>query len=832
MIMTRLACLIVVAVLFCVPAHAQDTDAARKAEAERFAAESLFLHGQKRYAEALEAAETAFALNPELKAHQERLIEALLYMSLESFAPGNMNHAVQRDGSGEKGHPKVPAEKIRHSLEYASRAAEIQDKYALYLVGESYLSAIYVRAQSYLSTIRAFWEKHAPEELKPELAAFNHQMLEQWIEKMYKPALERFNNGTESRDASSFKRILFDTVFHVAQNHTDKNTIALFEMLTNDLFPAHSEWYTQNIAGDTFSCVLLDLAIFASLYRDVPMGERNPEVGTALERILAVLDNDPQLAVRIHAWLVRNKVRRYYHWQLDIQNRGVTETYFQWLKEHAKNLPPDISPKEYSILYEEARALFFGSEEKQRGAEILEIANTRNEFSSTLANWCLGVIADGGNALADNERARFTALFAKQIELGLLASEGSSDLSNAKAFAERAAVAGIPLQGAPERVRPWQEEVVLFERKVRHDKRPGMAFNLYDQHYFHPFFRDDTIYFFVSDVLPQSPPVSPSMRLASIDLKTLERKEHPEQRHVHWSASDDVTYVDDTNAYYGTGHQGVLVFPLDGSEPWSIGPQDDLPGKKVHGLASMNGKLYVGLADTQQRSWLIAVDLETRNWKTIISSSAAEGTTPLADISPGPAFRAFFADVKHNRLLFFVDRLYGNDQRLCGLWTLDGKTHEIVWTRLPEYTALPGHIPVSEDRMLLSDRFGVAMLLDLEKAHDRFARQFLCHAPAPGRGDAAVREYRLLQGTLLNGYLWGNLSEPSNSFTTSNTFISTGKDVWARIAADGGSEPEWLAFPESVKTQNWTPSVICRATSDGKNLIVGDGYSLILLRFE
>jgi len=600
----KLACLIIVVVLLTAGVPAQSAETARQREAARFAAESLFLHGQKRYAEALEAAETAFALNPELKAHQERLIQALLYMSLESFAPGKMNHAVQRDGSDEGGHPKVPAEQIRRSLEYANRAAEIQEEYALYFVGESYLSAIYVRAQSYLSTIRAFWEKHAPEELKPELAAFNRRMLEQWTEKMYKPALERFNNGTESRDAPSFTRVLFDTVFHVAQNRTDKETIAFFEMLTNDLFPAHSEWYAKNIAGDTFSCVLLDLAIFASLYRDVPMGERNSEVGAALERILTVLDNDPQLAVRIHAWLVRNKVSRYYHWQLDIQHRGVTETYFQRLKEYAKNLPPDISPKEYSILYEEAQALLFGDEEKQRGAEILEIANTRNEFSSTLANWCLGVITDGGNALADNERARFTALFAKQIELGLLASEGSSDLSNARTFAERAAVAGIPLQGAPERVRPWKEEVVLFERKVRHDNRPGRSFNLYDQHYYHPFLRNDTIYFFVSDVLPQSPPVTPSMRLASIDLKTLERKEHPSQRYAHWSASHDVTYVDDTNAYYGTGHQGVLVFPLDGSEPWSLGPQDDLPGEQVHGLASMNGKLLTYRRDQRFERFL------------------------------------------------------------------------------------------------------------------------------------------------------------------------------------------------------------------------------------
>jgi hypothetical protein len=222
----------------------------------------------------------------------------------------------------------------------------------------------------------------------------------------------------------------------------------------------------------------------------------------------------------------------------------------------------------------------------------------------------------------------------------------------------------------------------------------------------------------------------------------------------------------------------------------------------------MQGKLYLGLADEQRRTWIIAVDLKTKKWETLASSAATEGTSPFANMSPGPQFCAFFEDVERNRLLMFVNglhpRVHKDKAKLSGLWSIDGKTQE--FTHLSNYTLagiLPGHVLAGDTRILFGNQRGDTMLLDLNNV-----------------GSLQTTSVRTL-GTLYDGYFWGVLT-PS---------VYSGEEIWGRIAADGQSEREQLVFPELLK-MGIPQSVFCRFTSDGKSLIVGDGFSLILLRFE
>jgi hypothetical protein len=788
----RTLILVAVLALHLAGTPAQCDEVALEAEAARFAKESQTLHGLKRYAEALETAEVAFALHPESKTCQERLIEALLCMSVETVYKGGMFLSVDYDAYG-AGYSSVTADQMRRSLEYASRAAEIQEKYALYHTG-----------RLTMTRVRGIWynlHRHRTQALESEIAAFNRRVFDQWIKKVYEPAAEWFFNKEENKETrEEFDLVLCRTILNTAKFQTYGDSAALFETTAKDILRAKIEWnglHSQN----ALAYLLRDLVAFASMYRNLPPEKRCPEVGATLERIAAMFDNDPRLAVQIYAWLIRNKVCMRSYTDASKMREAANAYSFQ-LGEKIKSLPPGISEKEFSILYDEAGGpsviTYCYADKLLRCTELLEIANSRNEW---VGHSMLGLFLDWvrfeKNSPTGNVPEHFSSAITGQIEIGKKVAP-----DKAKALELSAIAAGhyVP-QDIP--AKPWKEEIILF-------KSPQWS------RICRSLLRNDILYLFVNNYREGT------VSLVSIDLKTMKKKEYPGAlRFTTGGAS--LSYVDNTNAYLGNRRDGVSIFPLDGSEPWSLGQKDGLPGLEIHGLGSMHSELYVGLDDEQGRSWLIAIDVKTRNWEILISSTAKEGKTPFVNMGLGPRFRAFFEDVERNRLLMFIDVYTSNDglahsrndKRFLdyrGLWSMDGKTREFIQLKPWLLEPSPGHIPVGEDRVLFGGSYGAAMLLDLTKTECDDACQYLCDKES---------RYQFNGGTFYRGQLWGRIypkGDPQRS-------------VWAKLT-DGNSEPELLKIPESIKASGWMPSAICRATSDGKNLVVGDDNHVILLRFE
>lgn len=796
--LTTIIVLVFATAAFTQSVFSQESDVLR-AEAERFVVESRFLHDQHRYAEALEKAEAATALAPEAKAVRERLIHALLNVSLDAVCPG---WAMNTSASPES-YPRVTPEQMRRSLELAERVVHLKEKYADHAAG-----------QSQLSSLRKHWNvilKYRTDEVKDDVAALNRRVFKDWVEKSYEPAKERhFGDTGNAKTLAKFKDILYVSLCHVAVNQDPKDAAVFFEAITTDILRAKFEWRNTGSVGDILRVLFRELEKFAAEYRDLPSDERDPAADASLNRTATMLENDPRVIVQVHSWFVRNKIDYFKNDSLRFQDAA--NAYFLRLEEGVKQFPHDITETEYSVFYEEAATLlwFCHGEKFDRAAEMLEIAGSRNEFAAGLTERLLSALKDFPGT--EDEKARFAPLISRQIEIGLKSSP-----KRARAMELDALGAGISVsQTAPGKL--WKEEIVLFESGREN----------HFESYRNPFLRDDTLYLFMTD--------HPTMRLTAINLKTLKRTDYPAAQTWYRAGGKEaeVSYVDAENAYYGACARGVLVFPLDGSEPWALGPEDGLPGDRFQGLASLGGKLYAGIEDTQQRSWLIAIDLKTRQWETLASSTAKEGTLPFTDMSPGARYRAFYPDTPRNRLLMFVDIIHWLDNplpsrwKLSGLWSLDTTTGVAVQLNPRVSSAQPGHVPFGEKRALFRNSYGIAMLLDLEKAGEDGACEYLCHNHArrwdwenQRYPETEIRESRLYEGTLHKGYLWGKIA-----------MEKYGPAVWARVAADGLSDIEPLAVPEAIGKPDWTPSMICRAAPDGKSLIVGDGHSLILLRFE
>jgi hypothetical protein len=331
------------------------------------------------------------------------------------------------------------------------------------------------------------------------------------------------------------------------------------------------------------------------------------------------------------------------------------------------------------------------------------------------------------------------------------------------------------------------------------------------------FLRNDILYMF--DSVFQQETKTSGIRLTTLDLKTMKRKEYPLLQYkgtpFYWNKS--FCYVDDSHAYYyGSGSPGIAIFPLDGSEPWSLGPDDGLPGDCPQGSASLHDKVYFGLDDRKGRSWLIVLDLKTRKWEFLASSTAKEGKTPFVNMTPGPNFYSFHVDVERNRLLMNVSvpRTAANGaekEKIDGVWSIDGKSQEIVRVgQSQSWNINPRSVQFCESGLSVSDMFVDAALLDEEKARSVDAIKTIS------------RKCNIYEATLHRGYFWGSLW--AEDWRSSD---------WARLSIDGKSEPELLAVPESIETKaRWTPSLLCRATSDGKSLVVADYYTVILLRLE
>ena len=134
------------------------------------------------------------------------------------------------------------------------------------------------------------------------------------------------------------------------------------------------------------------------------------------------------------------------------------------------------------------------------------------------------------------------------------------------------------------------------------------------------------------------------------------------------------------NCYYlGTRAQGIFAFPLDGGLPQQITVKDGLPSNVVQSLTCLDGCLYAALGELRKESYLVAWDLQSRKCKVLTSSRRKEKQSPFDDCGPVETF-TLLADPVRGRVLFSVLSQAFWVRPTNGLWAFHPRTQ--TFTRL------------------------------------------------------------------------------------------------------------------------------------------------------
>jgi hypothetical protein len=282
-------------------------------------------------------------------------------------------------------------------------------------------------------------------------------------------------------------------------------------------------------------------------------------------------------------------------------------------------------------------------------------------------------------------------------------------------------------------------------------------------------------------------------------------------------------HVDDQNAYLIGGRFYGFAYPLNGDERWIISIDGQRSGV-AQCVCSFNGKLYATISD--KSVWFVEIDLKTKNTKILSSTSAKEGQAPFVNVSPAPNISCMFADEEHNRLLVFVD----DDRREWGgLWSMDGKSSE--WTHLIYANAkITKMQALDSSRLLLtgSRPIAYAEILDLN-ALDKDNPLEVCIFSNALDTDYSNGKMQPLFNKWISPYSIKNCLAIYDN--TMYGFFSKesrwNAPYWERLIIEEGAKPEQLAVPEHIK---WPVFIL--PTPDNQGLIVGDGYSIVLLRFD
>jgi hypothetical protein len=153
-----------------------------------------------------------------------------------------------------------------------------------------------------------------------------------------------------------------------------------------------------------------------------------------------------------------------------------------------------------------------------------------------------------------------------------------------------------------------------------------------------PIIRGNTLYCVVQHRITKA------VYVACVDLDTFET------RYLLACAEGnfrELQYVDDVNVYCG-GSKGLQVYPLDGSEFWTLEQvKDNLPSSGVWVRGTLGGWCYVQVGS----EWIVRVNLETREWEQLSSSRAKEGKTPFIDGKRLGGMQAI-DDPKRERIIF------------------------------------------------------------------------------------------------------------------------------------------------------------------------------------
>ena len=803
MTMKKIVYIIVAILLFAgVPAKCADDI---KQEAARFAKESEFLRSQGRYELALEKAETALVLDPENENIHQNLAIALVSQACDLFpqsnaSPRNLLASLQD---------------VRLALAYAVRVQDIVEtlpRNMRHVVDRGYLHD--------MQHLRKHLLEYATEkypELKNEVEQLNKRHLDFWMEHTYRPyiATERISRvDYELFSSNGFYSCVHTGCYNIFTSQTDADVVHCYEEMVNDLLAGE-------IRRTGCSILIPCITFLTGRQKYLPLEKKDAQVSAALERIAKALEDDPRPMFRHYGWIVRHNDGWYiggpHNKKQDARN------YFNRLRDHIAGLPRDESSKDVGILYESLynviRYCHGSNEPIQRFAlwlEIFRLADAREDTLDSIVFYAIHDFPRETDMKISDELHRDFADHAKLLEQHIAGIrqnmpeyvrlferhiERLESLSPKKASIYRNDLAAkrwdVPKRNT---LLPWGEEILLVN---------GIST------FIRPIVWRNKVYYI------KAPYGLNRVFVNSIDLVTDEKTtsdplpgQHPNHGYL---------CVDDANVYFGGSHyfaeqkHGVFVFPIDGSAPWALGPEEGLPSIYVQAMATFHGKLYLGVGSKDQTTWLVRVDPKTREVEILASSSGREGKAPFFNISPSPQYQFLLEDPIRDRLLLIVSigtGVTGGTE----LWAMDGKTEQFAkLLRTSGYGSMTGDFMPDGKQLLLYTNILKTLLVNLEESN----------APAP-IFMSVYDQYKPIisgltvdsgHGCIFRDWVWGKIRLEGSGL------------MWGRIALDGKSPFEPLPLPEAVKSSHigW---LYCLPTSDGNGLLVGDSDKLVLLRFE
>jgi hypothetical protein len=135
---------------------------------------------------------------------------------------------------------------------------------------------------------------------------------------------------------------------------------------------------------------------------------------------------------------------------------------------------------------------------------------------------------------------------------------------------------------------------------------------------------------------------------------------------------------DDRHLYVSVRHQGIVIFPLDGTAAKRVTEKEGLPSDWVQPLAVFNGLLYAGMS-SKQGGYLAACDPHSGSVRVVVSSRRTRKQSPLDDVAK-LTVESLAVDEPRNRLICGVslpiERESPGDWSgyRSGLWEMSGST--------------------------------------------------------------------------------------------------------------------------------------------------------------
>lgn len=258
---------------------------------------------------------------------------------------------------------------------------------------------------------------------------------------------------------------------------------------------------------------------------------------------------------------------------------------------------------------------------------------------------------------------------------------------------------------------------------------------------------------------------------------------------------------------------GIVAFPLSGGDILRIGAAQQFPSKQVRAMAWLDGKLYVALAD----GYLVRCDLAGGPCEILASSRSKECRSPWDD-SPPFSVPYMAADEERHRLLFVTNTpaRIESHQKTNGLWCYDPSQKS--FERLVEinpFVDTSGGSSICNDKILLWQHVNWVLQVDLKTAKPSLLYSFNRSEVVSGL-TAQSTPYKNLPMVFgpyaeVDGWLWW-------------------VHGFGRISK-GANLTQALPWPGGVQAHN-TGFMYLEPTCERRQVITGDNVSFWLLTLD